>query len=711
MSNVANELYEFGPFQLDPRERLLLRDGDPLPLTPKAFETLLVLIRNSGHLMLKDELMKAVWPDSFVEEVNLSQNISILRRALSDTAQGSRYIVTVPGKGYRFVGQLRQPEPDTEIKETLVLESHSRTRITVEETRFKFSLLSALTITVCVLAAAALWATLHGKPTFPTFKRIQLSKLTHDGNTRLSAVSPDGRYVAYLRRDKQASVWVDQIATDSTFQLIPPQSVYYDSLTFSPDGNYLYFARARGNQPDHYDLYVVPSLGGVERRVLLDVESPLGFSPDNKQLAFLRRTTDRHRLQIVVADRSDFSERVLTTFDPGEAFEGTPAWSPDGKLIAVAARSNDSGRLGAIDFFTPDGQKTKTLLSDRIVTNVAWIPDGSGLVETAYENGRFFNHQIWFQPYPKGSPRRVTNDSSSYVGLSLSSDGKVLTANEQVLSSSVFVGPASAPANLAAISTGKNDSLFLDWLDSGNLLLENGMFHFSIAHADGSQLRPLALREDVLNAEPAMCGNGASVVMTSLHQGHWNIFKLDPASQQLTQLSSGTVDDHPYCSSDGHSIIYDSETSQGPRLLRISADSSTPERLVEANAVAPRFSPDNKLIAFWLLDKNGASLQPQLAVMKSDAATPFQTFDLPPNGIVGNQALMRWTPDGKSITYVLRQPDGSHFWSQPLVGGQPKHVAHFDDLVFWYSFSPDGKQIAMTRGQYLRDVILLNNLQ
>jgi eukaryotic-like serine/threonine-protein kinase len=116
MAKGINQLYKFGPFQVEPAERLLLRDGQPVPVTPKAFDTLLVLIENSGHLVLKEDLMKAVWPDSFVEEVNLSQNISQLRRALGDSPQGSRYIATVPGRGYRFAEKVHlvtEEEPET----------------------------------------------------------------------------------------------------------------------------------------------------------------------------------------------------------------------------------------------------------------------------------------------------------------------------------------------------------------------------------------------------------------------------------------------------------------------------------------------------------------------------------------------------------------------------------------------------------------------
>lgn len=100
-------LYEFGPFRVDPDQQTLSRDGHPIPITPKAFETLLILVRNSREIVSKDELMRLVWPDSFVEEGNLSQNIFVLRRALGDTPDSRRYIATLPGRGYRFTADVR----------------------------------------------------------------------------------------------------------------------------------------------------------------------------------------------------------------------------------------------------------------------------------------------------------------------------------------------------------------------------------------------------------------------------------------------------------------------------------------------------------------------------------------------------------------------------------------------------------------------------
>src|SRR5271154_3078038 len=113
MTNDGQGLYEFGPFRLDVRQRLLLRDGKSIPLQSKAFETLLVLVRNSEKVVLKDDLLGSVWPDTFVEESNLTQNIFVLRKALGDVEGERRYIITVPGRGHRFAEKVRTlAEPD-----------------------------------------------------------------------------------------------------------------------------------------------------------------------------------------------------------------------------------------------------------------------------------------------------------------------------------------------------------------------------------------------------------------------------------------------------------------------------------------------------------------------------------------------------------------------------------------------------------------------
>jgi TolB-like protein/DNA-binding winged helix-turn-helix (wHTH) protein/Tfp pilus assembly protein PilF len=173
MSNDGQGLYEFGPFRLDVRQRVLLRDGKPIPLQPKAFETLLVLVRNSEKVVLKDDLLGSIWPDTFVEESNLTQNIFVLRKALGDVEGERRYIITVPGRGYRFAEKVRSlAEPDEIEPES----SRQPTVVTAEEilptpppkiavaspSRFHWAL-AAIAMIALALAGYFAWGRFHPK--------------------------------------------------------------------------------------------------------------------------------------------------------------------------------------------------------------------------------------------------------------------------------------------------------------------------------------------------------------------------------------------------------------------------------------------------------------------------------------------------------------------------------------------------------------------
>jgi DNA-binding winged helix-turn-helix (wHTH) protein/TolB-like protein len=161
MNNQGKELYEFGPFRLDPGKRVLLLDNQPVPLQLKAFETLLVLVRHSEQVVLKNDLMKSVWPDTFVEESNLAQNIFVLRKTFGETAGDHRYIVTIPGRGYRFVAKVRVVSEEG----SLVVESRSRSRLVIDQSRpnrkFAISLLGVAVLVALGMTAVFRYRGLH----------------------------------------------------------------------------------------------------------------------------------------------------------------------------------------------------------------------------------------------------------------------------------------------------------------------------------------------------------------------------------------------------------------------------------------------------------------------------------------------------------------------------------------------------------------------
>jgi len=190
MAQAAKHLYEFGPFRMDPSEGLLLRDDQPIPLAPKAFEALLLLVESSGHLIEKEVLMQKLWPDSFVEEANLSKYIFTLRQALSDGEDGQKYIETVPKRGYRFVASVQKLAAESVEQapaEMLSCEGEEAKTVT-STTRWRIALVSA------VLAATAMvllvwldpgeWrARLFGGPARPVRTIAVLPLLNLSGDT------------------------------------------------------------------------------------------------------------------------------------------------------------------------------------------------------------------------------------------------------------------------------------------------------------------------------------------------------------------------------------------------------------------------------------------------------------------------------------------------------------------------------------------------
>ena len=205
MANAVRQFYEFGPYRIDPHHRRLTRETKPIPLQPKAFDILLVLVQNSERVVPKDDLMKAVWPGTFVEESNLAQNVSVLRRTLGDAVGENRYIVTVPGRGYRFAGKV-QVVDDGEIlaeeeEDKLVVESHTRSRLVVEEQQAPVKASAAksrslrwlaLASLLCLLVATAGYLYTHRAPNLTERDTIVLADFDNrtgdpvfDGTLRL----------------------------------------------------------------------------------------------------------------------------------------------------------------------------------------------------------------------------------------------------------------------------------------------------------------------------------------------------------------------------------------------------------------------------------------------------------------------------------------------------------------------------------------------
>ncbi len=405
--------WEFEGFKVLTEMRLLLSEATPVPLTSKAFDTLVLLIANRDRVVTKDELLRSVWPDVAVEEGNLTQQIFLLRKALGESAQQPRYIVTVPGHGYRFTAHVTAIADDPATPE--VAPRAAEAPSTAWSRRSKFIGGGLIVFGILALLAMVLGSTwMLDKASPPLdWMNARSTKVTESGKATYGAISPDGRYVAYVENDgDEYSVWVKQVATDGKTQVVPRQPLVLTYLSFSPDGEYIYFSRGTPRRGG-FVLSRVPAIGGLATPILDDVDTPISFSPDGREFVFMRGAGPE--THIVVAAAGGGSQRILATRRSPLAFSFfAPDWSPDGKVVAASGIERSNGPHSIVLLPVDGGNSRELYTSAGRLGRVRWLPDGSGLLTVVSEGleeprqfGRLTGGTIWRIGYPAVEP----NDS------------------------------------------------------------------------------------------------------------------------------------------------------------------------------------------------------------------------------------------------------------------------------------------------------------
>lgn len=731
MNSPQRCFYEFGPFRLDSAKRLLLRNGELVPLKPKVFETLLILVEAQGQVLEKDELMQRIWPDSVVEENNLNVYISQLRRTLGESPDEHRYIVTIPGRGYRFVATVSKVHTAVAIDE---LQTASLSVGTEEVTAVpalspiqnvpsqrRRSLLLAVGL-VAILATSLgvyRWAGSMGKRAKP-FEQVQIERVTTSGYAYNGTISPDGKYVAYVNfnADKY-SLWLHEVGTSSNVQIIPPVEMTFDGLTFSPDGRFLYYnvfpLQNTQSQADSSGLYQVPVLGGATQRVIAGLGSKIGFAPDGKRFAFLRRNSQTQQTALLLANLDGSGEQTLATRQAPDQFGVVkrPAWSPDGKLIACIGRKASDGFQRVFLVKVANGTETP-LTTQRwtAINDVAWLADMSGLALTIQETPTG-SLQIWLMTYPGGVLRKLTNDWLNYTDLSLSADSHALVATQNGATFNAWLAPAN-DANRARefkLTSGmQSGPPGICWLPNGKLVYTssaNGNSNLWLMNQDGSNPQPLT-DGAYLDYYPAASPDGKYLAFVSNRAGELHVWRMDLQDSKLKQLTFSRTFREPQFSSDSQWVIYRSydDATKQYKVWRVPVSGGTPEPLTESLSFMPVVTPDARLMARAYRDEQTTELK--LAVLHLRDGTPFKRFDLPKNTDLFS---LRWTANGRGLTYLVRQTP-MNIWFQPLTGNAPQPLTFFKaDPPHDCDWSPDGKQLACVRVAQVKDVILYRQSQ
>lgn len=753
----GRRLYEFGPFRLNPAERVLTREGRPVPLTPKAFDLLVVLAENGGRLLGKKDLMEAVWPDSFVEEGNLTFTVSSLRKALGEDPKEPQYIETVPRSGYRFVADVRvlggdpdgraggdaQAEPEfppaaepavpAAVGGEAAAEGErvrgdepagaapavgAATRTEVKGGRRPGRLPAALAVLLAAAVAAGIYAFAGrgraGVESVDLLRGAKVARLTTTRNAVDAAISPDGRYVVYVVDEaRQRSLWLRQVATNSHVQLIAPSAVFYLDMFFSRDSEYVYYVEADGETRP--TLYQIPVTGGTPRKLLENMTGPIGLSPDGKRVAAVRHEADGS-VVLTVADAFDGGNArdLASRKRPNILYR--PAWSPDGEVVAcIAVTASAEGRYAQIIEAPAEGGAERVVSAERwrFAEGLEWLSDGSGLLTTVSEHA-YGPFQIWHVAYPGGRVQKITSDLSNYRSVSLTADSKTLVAVQSDIHPYVWVAPEGDAGRARQLTSGagtSSDYWGFSWTPDGRIVYVStlsGNQDIWVMNADGGGQRQLTFDRSG-DFDPTVSPDGRHVVFVSERSGRNKLWRIDIDGGKPTQLTGGAaVDFLPNYSPDGRWVVYVSDDARERALWKVPATGGEPVRLTGMTAAWPAVSPDGRLVACWHVDERRKLIA--LAVIPIEGGEPVRLFEVPLT--TNTWAEIRWTPDGRGLTYVDAPEGVGNVWLQPLAGGAPRRLTDFkSDRIFRFDWSRDGKHLVCSRGAATNDVVLIDGLR
>lgn len=696
----------------------MFKNDEQIQLSGRVFELLAVFVQNEGQVLEHEELLDKVWEGTFVEQSNLKKSVSALRQILGENPNESLFIKTVPRRGYCFVAKVHafnetvvdEISIDENLSDPIEPESAAidSKNISFWE-KHKLQIIAFSAISVIFAVSFGAWKFLIQKSSAEDFRleNLKIQKLTTSGNVRQAAISPDGKTVVYATFDNlgRQILWSKRIGQPNALQIIPASNSNYEDITISPDNNSVYFNLTEENA--RQNLYRIPISGGVNpRKITENIFSNPTFSPDSKQIAFVRDTPDKIRSLIIANAENGGDEREIYNV-PDKHNLIAPVWSPDGKkLVFVSSDVSEKGRNWTLSEISSEGGAVKAIFPPRKekVLMANWQRDGSGLLMSAEpEDSR--QMQIWRVAYPSGEISRLTNDFSSYGDVTLSDDGNSILSVQSDKIGDLWSMNWTMLQNTTRLSDTQNLSGTFAILPDGKILgetMENGQFRLQIFNADASNPQPI-FSNLASERAPFILPDGKTFLFISRRGGTQEIWKSDIDGRNPIQLTDEkTFTMFPTISPDGKEIYFTIYDSAMWRLAKIPVEGGAKTYLNEETTGVFRFSPDGKSIAYSYLDEQKKRW---MVAVRNVADFQLQkTYEIAP------VSLLEWSPDGKNLIYTSSETfrDGGSLWSQPIDGSAPKTILEAkEDRIFWVAWSPDKQKLFMTRGRTISNIVLL----
>ena len=577
-----------------------------------------------------------------------------------------------------------------------------------QKNKFGTGLIAVLVLALVAAAGFGVY-TLLNKPKHLPFEKFTIENVSNNGHISQAAISPDGKYLLQAVEEKGLqSLWLRHIPTGTNKEVLSRAATRYDGLTFSPDGNYIYFVRRDEELETESQLYSATVLGGTPRVLIRDVDSPISFSPDGQHFVFLRELHDSPNWDLMLAKSDGTLEKPVFQGRALPSDSHIPAWSPDGKtiLIPVVQPTQDTiGGFLAVDAAT--GQDHIVGVSpDRIYYDPAWMPDGRALIASASQvEAGHMQAQISYVSYPDGQYRAITADTNDYGNLGIARDGKTLVAIQSKLRFSLSVAPANDPDQLHTIPLQSQIQPWRwDWLQDGRLILPQAGDLKAVAPT-GEETTLYSDTKHIPD-QAAACGDGRYIVFRQVGRSSTssaNLWRMDLNGTNQKQLTFGRNEQQPTCAKDGNWVFY-VDNLDNRYVKRIPVEGGSPETVVRYAVGAFGLSPDGKEIVSFEVRE----LDHKLMLRVDNVETKQMAYNDIDQRALPNEVA--FAPNGKGIVYIVRDKGVDNLWLQPLDGKPRSQLTHFKkDKIFRFVFSPDGSKIALECGETESDAVLLHD--
>jgi Tol biopolymer transport system component len=549
-------------------------------------------------------------------------------------------------------------------------------------------------------------------PTGPTASRalagLQVAQLTTSGNAERAAISPDGNYVVYVQHERAGdSLWIRQTATTSNVRIVAPETgVTLHGATFAPDATSIDFVREPMGRTA--DIWRVPFLGGTPKLLIADVASALAWAPDGQRVAFLRSSATSLTTELVVANADGGQERTLVRPAPPTLIVSLtapwrpnipPAWSPDGRLIAVLSAdvSNRSRGVLVVESDSGSSQVVKGAGAGA-VEGLAWL-DAQSLVLNASEQPGAPT-QLFQLAYPSGAVSRLTNDLSDYRGLSLTAARSGLVTARRDARMDIWLGDGAGATGTDVAGRMAPSVPSISWAGDKLLYTASVAGKPTVLRLTPGDAAPGVVLSGA--ASPAATSDGRTMAFVSASpDDHLTLWTATADGRRIAQLAPQTPYQQVVVTPDDQFVLYTSLTGgSSAAIWMVPIGGGSPTKL--ADGTNADVSPDGKSMVFIAPEPgNRAALVvcglPGCTSPKEVGLVEFRT------------PAVRWVATGDGIAY----PSQGNLWVQPLDGGAPRQLTRFTDgrAIGSFAWSRDGKRLAIARLTVTDDIVVFTGLK